>query len=95
VSNSETGAWLGEEAVPPNRTGVFELEETLVLLDRIAGLEAQLNQLSVSPAVSPTAQLSAEHQIIALQTSFAWRLGSALTDPRRVFRRIFRRSSRR
>jgi hypothetical protein len=91
VSDSVVDGWKGDEALPalPPYPRIFE--EQLVLLDRIAGLEAQVAELRRDADRTPSEALSAEQLVIQMQSSFAWRLGNALTDPRRAFRRIFRR----
>jgi hypothetical protein len=91
VSDSEPSAWTGEGAELPKRTDERLLEEQLILRDRIAGLEAQLAELGTGPRRYPTDILSAEQRIIVMQSSLAWRLGSVLTNPRRLLRHIFRR----
>ncbi len=91
VSDSGAGAWTGDEAPPSQAPTVREFEEQLALRDRIAALEAQLADLRAEESRTPTELLSAEQRILAMQSSFAWRLGNALTSPRRVLRRIFRR----
>ena len=91
MSDSVVGGWKGEEALPaqPPYSRIFE--EQLVLLDRIAGLEAQLAELRREADRTPSEALSAEQLVIQMQSSLAWRLGNALTNPRRVIRRILRR----
>jgi hypothetical protein len=91
VDNSEAAAWAGNEEMFPRNSVEGLLEEQLVLRDRIMGLEAQLAELGMGAHRTPSELLSAEQRIIAMQSSMAWRVGSALTDPRRVLRRVFRR----
>lgn len=84
-------SWSAGDAEIARSSEMADAEDRLVLIDRIAGLEAQIAELTAGAARQPSEQLSAEQQILALQSSLAWRLGSALTSPRRVLRRVFGR----
>lgn len=96
MNDSVAGRWNGDEASPAQPLYPRIFEEQLVLLDRIAGLEAQLGELTRQADQTPSELLSAEQRVIEMQSSFAWRLGNALTHPRRVLRRlVLRRTARR
>ena len=87
-----SSAWVGPEASLPD-SRVVDREDQLILRDRIAALEAEVAALKADSARQPSEVLSAEQRILQMQSSFAWRIGSALADPRRVVRRAFRRAS--
>ncbi len=92
MSSFVGGPWKGDEAEFPADANARRLEEQLVLRDRILGLEAELAELSAGARPStPSEQLSVEQRLIEMRSSFAYRLGSAITNPRRVTRRLFRR----
>jgi hypothetical protein len=74
---------------------VLSLEQQLRLVDRVKSLEAQLAQLSEGRRLSPTAQLDAEQQLIAMRASPPWRVGRIVTIPLRILPRLRRRSSNR
>lgn len=71
------------------------LENLLKLSDRIMSLEAELAQVSTGRVLTPTEQLDAEQQLIAMRASLPWRVGRVVTIPLRVVRRMLRRNSNR
>lgn len=71
------------------------LENLLQLSDRIMSLEAELAQVSTGRVLTPTEQLDAEQQLIAMRASLPWRVGRVVTIPLRVVRRMLRRTSNR
>lgn len=73
---------------------MLALEHQLELVDRVTSLEAQLAQLTAGASLTPSEQLSAEQQLLALRESFPWRVGRIVTLPVRVVGRVFRRGTR-
>ena len=68
-------------------------EHQLELVDRVKSLEAQLAQLSAGAILTPSDQLSAEQQLLALRESLPWRVGRFVTIPVRVIGRLLRRGT--
>ena len=66
----------------------------LELVDRIAGLEAELAQFSATSVVSPSTTLAAEIELHRVTTSPRWYAGRILELPYRALRRL-RRARRR
>jgi hypothetical protein len=90
-SRTVAEGWSAGDAEIVGSSKHAEGEERLVLIDRIAGLEAQVAELSARFSATPTQQLAVEQQLIRMQHSLAWRLGRALTSPQTVVRRMIRR----
>ncbi len=80
-------AWEADEAPLPADARANELIARLGLVDRIVALEARLAEYDAA-ANNPTTTLTAEQRLLALQSSLAWRLGSLLTNPGRIVRRL-------
>jgi hypothetical protein len=94
VTDSEGAAWTGPEAELDARQRMLALEHQLELMDRVKSLEARLAQLSVGASLTPSEQLSAEQQLLALRESLPWRVGRVVTIPVRVIGRVLRRGTR-
>lgn len=94
MTDSRDGAWTGPEAELDARQRMLALEHQLELVDRVTSLEAQLAQLSAGASLTPSEQLSAEQQLLALRESLPWRVGRIVTLPVRVVGRVFRRGTR-
>lgn len=94
VTDSRDGAWTGPEAELDARQRMLALEHQLELVDRVTSLEAQLAQLTAGASLTPSEQLSAEQQLLALRESLPWRVGRIVTLPVRVVGRVFRRGTR-
>lgn len=92
MTDPDRGTWTGPEAESPGDDRGLSLEEQLTLVDRVRSLEAQLAQVTPGRRLSPTAQLDAEQQLIAMRASLPWRVGRVLTIPVRVIQSIRRRS---
>jgi hypothetical protein len=90
VTDASEAAWTGDEAELAASARLAELEERLVLIDRIAGLESELAELTGLAVHTPTEQLTAEQQVVAMRSSIAWRVGRAVTSPQSVLRRLRR-----
>ncbi|MBC7591903.1 hypothetical protein [Lacisediminihabitans sp. H27-G8] len=94
MTESIDGAWAGPEARLEANDRMLTLERQLELVDRVKGLEAQLAQLSAGAVLTPSEQLSAEQQLLALRESLPWRVGRAVTIPVRVAGRVLHRGTR-
>ena len=94
MTDSEGAAWTGPEAELDARQRMLALEHQLELMDRVKSLEARLAQLSVGASLTPSEQLSAEQQLLALRESLPWRVGRVVTIPVRVIGRVLRRGTR-
>ncbi|GLI26103.1 hypothetical protein ARHIZOSPH14_03450 [Agromyces rhizosphaerae] len=77
----------GVELSPDERAA----EERLELVDRIAGLEAQVAELQRTPLLSPTETMALERNVAAMQESTTWRVGRAVMFPVRALRYAKRR----
>ena len=93
--NSSSEPWVGPEAEIESVDRLRSLENLLKLTDRIKSLEAELTQVSTTRALTPTEQLDAEQQLIAMRASPPWRVGRVVTMPLRIVRRMLRRNSHR
>lgn len=92
MTDADRGSWSGPEAELPGDDRGLSLEQQLALVDRVKSLEAQLAQLSGGRRLSPTAQLDAEQQLIAMRASLPWRVGRVVTIPLRILQRWRQRS---
>lgn len=95
VTDAGSGSWTGPEAELASVDRLLSLEKQLELVDRVKSLEAELAQVTEGRTLSPTAQLDAEQQLIAMRASPPWRVGRVITIPLRIVQRIIRRSSSR
>ncbi len=91
MTNADRESWSGPEARLPDENRLLSLEQQLILVDRVKSLEARLAQVSEGRHLSPTAQLDAEQQLIAMRASLPWRVGRVVTIPLRVLQRLRRR----
>ena len=91
MSTADSEPWTDENAPLASRILPEWSEERQALIDRIIGLEAQVDELTGASHSTPSEQLALEQRLIAMQESFEWRLGRAITSPRRVVRRLRRR----
>lgn len=66
-------------------------EQELSLVDRVIGLEQQLNERSERQLLSPSEQVAVERRLHAMSTSPEWRIGRLATFPLRVARYVKRR----
>lgn len=62
----------------------------LELVDRIAGLEAELAQVASASVISPSATLAAEVKLHEVTTSTRWYAGRVLELPFRAVQRLRR-----
>ncbi|MCU1415496.1 MAG: hypothetical protein JWN80_2836 [Microbacteriaceae bacterium] len=83
-------SWHAEEAEEAGAPRALGLEDQLALLDRVRGLEARLAEYSAGGR-APSNVLSAEQEVVRMQSSLAWRLGNAITRPSRIVGRLRRR----
>ncbi len=88
MTNADRESWSGPEARLPDENRLLSLEQQLILVDRVKSLEARLAE---GRHLSPTAQLDAEQQLIAMRASLPWRVGRVVTIPLRVLQRLRRR----
>lgn len=103
--NASSEPWIGPESIGTEAIGpeteiesvarLHSLENLLQLTDRIKSLEAELRQVSTTRALTPTEQLDAEQQLIAMRASPPWRVGRVVTIPLRIVQRMLRRNSKR
>ncbi|WP_353809252.1 hypothetical protein [Agromyces sp. SYSU T00194] len=77
----------GVELSPDERAA----EERLELLDRIAGLEAQVAELRSTALLSPTETVALERDLAATHNSTTWKVGRAVLFPVRALRYAKRR----
>lgn len=61
-------------------------ESRLELLDRVIGLEQQLNELQTSNLLSPSETIAVEQRLARMESSAAWRVGRIVTLPLRAVR---------
>jgi hypothetical protein len=94
VTDSQDAAWTGPEAELDAHQRMLTLESQLELVDRVRSLEAQIAQLSPDVTLTPSEQLSAEQQLLALRRSLPWKVGRIVTIPVRVIGRAVRRGLR-
>lgn len=70
------------------------VESELSLVDRVIGLEQQLNEVSGRVLLTPSEQVAVERRLHSMTTSPEWRIGRLVAFPLRVARyakrRIFR-----
>ena len=95
VINSSSEPWVGPESEIESVDRLRSLENLLKLTDRIKSLEAELLQVSTTRVLTPTEQLDAEQQLIAMRASPPWRVGRVVTIPLRIVRRMLRRNANR
>lgn len=99
MTDANEESWTGPEAeIDAEPTGpdrMLSLERQLQLVDRVKSLEARLAQLSNTRPSTPSEQLSAEQQLLALRASLPWRVGRVVTIPVRVAQRLLKRGTRR
>ena len=95
MTSPSSESWVGPEAELEGVDRVHALENLLQLSDRIMSLEAELAQVSTVRVLTPTEQLDAEQQLIAMRASLPWRVGRVVTIPLRDVRRMLRRTSNR
>ena len=93
VINSSSEPWVGPEGEIESVDRLHSLESLLQLTDRIKSLEAELTQVSTTRALTPTEQLDAEQQLIAMRASPPWRVGRVVTIPLRIVQRMLRRNA--
>lgn len=91
--NSSSEPWVGPEGEIESVDRLHSLENLLQLTDRIKSLEAELTQVSTTRALTPTEQLDAEQQLIAMRASPPWRVGRVVTIPLRIVQRMLRRNA--
>jgi hypothetical protein len=75
----------------PSTPASDDYERQLGLVDRVLGLEAQLAELSIDSALTPSEQLRVEQQLDQMRRSLGWRIGRIITAPITVARRRFQR----
>lgn len=92
ASETDGSSWVGPEAELLGADRLLALEKQLALVDRVRSLEAEIAQLRGSAALSPTATLDAEQQLLAMRSSMIWRVGRVVTFPLRAAQRVLRRS---
>ena len=95
MTNPSSESWVGPEAEFEDVDRIRGLENLLHLSDRIMSLEAELAQVSTVRVLTPTEQLDAEQQLIAMRASPPWRVGRVVTIPLRIVQRILCRNSNR
>jgi hypothetical protein len=88
VTEASSRPWTGGEDAPSGSRHSLSPEQQLELIDRVKSLEAELAQVSATRSLTPTEQLSAEQQLLALRRSLPWRVGRVVTIPVRVFQRL-------
>ncbi|WP_159604653.1 hypothetical protein [Agromyces humi] len=66
-------------------------ESRLELLDRVIGLEQQLNELQTANLLSPSETIAVEQRLASMHASAAWRVGRIVTLPLRAARVVARR----
>jgi hypothetical protein len=66
-------------------------ESRLELLDRVIGLEQQLNELQTANLLSPSETIAVEQRLASMESSAAWRVGRIVTLPLRAIRVVARR----
>ena len=93
MTDSKDGPWTGPEAELDRSQRMLAREHQLELVDRVKSLEAQLAQLSAGAPLTPSDQLSAEQQLLALRESLPWKVGRIVTIPVRVLGRLLRRGT--
>lgn len=82
---TQHGGWPSDSRLDDLEAArVRELE----LLDRIAGLEAQLSQVQATATVSPSTTLAAEVRLSQVTTSARWYAGGLIELPYRALRRV-------
>lgn len=95
MTNPSSEPWVGPEDELEGVDRMHSLENLLQLSDRIMSLEAELAQVSAVRMLTPTEQLDAEQQLIAMRASLPWRVGRVVTIPLRIVQRMLRRNSNR
>lgn len=82
---AQQGGWAPESRLDDLESArVRELE----LVDRIAGLEAELAQTRSASILSPSAEVAAEIELRRVTTSARWYAGRVLELPFRALRRF-------
>ncbi|MFC9559089.1 hypothetical protein [Agromyces sp. NPDC056965] len=66
-------------------------EGRLELLDRVIGLEQQLQELQAANLLTPTEAVAVERNLASMRSSLTWRAGRVVTLPVRVVRYVKRR----
>ena len=95
MTNPSSEPWVGPEDEFEGVDRMHSLENLLQLSDRIMSLESELAQVSAVRVLTPTEQLDAEQQLIAMRASLPWRVGRVVTIPVRIVQRMLRRNSKR
>lgn len=90
MAQQQSISWTDDrpEALPS--VEVLTAERELELLDRVSGLERQLEELRSESLLDPASAHTQQESVTALMTSLTWKAGRVVTLPVRVFNAVKR-----
>lgn len=80
------GTWLESRGDALPTPAMIEAERELALIDRVIGLETQVDELRRLDRLDPASALVQRESVAALKQTLTWRAGRIVTLPIRVAR---------
>ena len=84
------GTWLESRGDALPTAAMVEAEHELALIDRVIGLEAQVEELRRLDRLDPASALAQRESVAALKQTITWRAGRIVTLPIRAARLVKR-----